>query len=122
MQSKTVLAVVEDLFFVVKIKDAAKRAGVEVVFLKSEQAVLEKALDAPALIILDLNISSVQPIPLIAKLKTGETRHVPLLGFVSHVQTDLRAKAEEVGCETVVPRSVFSQRLQEILQVQTGGV
>jgi hypothetical protein len=56
---KKILAVVEDLLFTVKISDAAKRAGLEVEFVKSERDVIEKATsEKPLLIILDLNFSS----------------------------------------------------------------
>ena len=40
MESKKVLAVLEDLFFTVKINEAAKRAGLPITFVKSEQDVL----------------------------------------------------------------------------------
>ena len=43
MESKKVLAVLEDLFFTVKINEAAKRAGLPITFVKSEQDVLEQA-------------------------------------------------------------------------------
>ena len=51
---RRILAVVDDLFFIVKIHDAAKRAGMLVEFLKSEQDMLDKALaEPPALVIVD---------------------------------------------------------------------
>ena len=54
---KKILAVVEDLLFTVKISDAAKRAGLEVEFVKSEHDVIEKAThEKPLLIILDLEL------------------------------------------------------------------
>ena len=39
-----------------------------------------------------------------------------MVGFVSHVQTELKQRAQEVGCDTVVARSVFAQNLPAILQ------
>ena len=51
MESKKVLAVLEDLFFTVKINEAAKRAGLPITFVKSEQDALEQAKLHPALII-----------------------------------------------------------------------
>ena len=67
---KKILAVVDDLLFTVKISDAAKRAGLDVEFLKSELDVVEKAKhDHPLLIIIDLNNNSVPPLDLILKLK-----------------------------------------------------
>ena len=70
MAKKKILAVVDDLLFTVKISDAAKRVGLDVEFLKSAHAVVEKAThEKPLLIILDLNNNSVEPLPLISKLK-----------------------------------------------------
>ena len=40
---KKILAAVEDLLFTVKISDAAKRAGLEVEFVKSERDLIDKA-------------------------------------------------------------------------------
>ena len=40
---KKILAVVEDLLFTVKISDAAKRAGLDVEFVKSERDVIDKS-------------------------------------------------------------------------------
>ena len=45
-QSKTVLAVVNDLFFQVKLTDAAKRARLALEFVKDSNDLLEKAKDS----------------------------------------------------------------------------
>ena len=121
MKKKKVLAVVEDLLFTVKISDAAKRAGLEVEFLKSEKDVLEKAEEKPLLIIMDLNCGCVQPVPLISKLKTRpETKGISLIGFLSHIQGELKQKAQEAGANIVMARSAFSQNLQQILKRHAG--
>ena len=39
-----------------------------------------------------------------------------MIGFVSHVQTELKQRAKEIGCDTVVARSVFAQNLPAILE------
>ena len=48
--SKKVLAVVSDLFFSVKINDAAKRAGMSVEFVKDEHDLLTKAKDRKSVV------------------------------------------------------------------------
>lgn len=116
-ENKSILAVLEDLFFTVKINEAAKRAGLPIQFLKSETDVLEKAKAAPALIIIDLNCASIDPLGLIAKLKANiETKGINVLGYVSHVQGELKQKAQETGCDMVMARSAFSQNLPQILK------
>jgi CheY-like chemotaxis protein len=115
--TKKIVAIVSDLMFTVKIQEAAKRAGVEAVFVKSEDNALAEAKQNPAVIILDLNNSTLNPLDMIAKLKSDEaTGKVRLLGFVSHVQADLKEAAEEKGCDVVMPRSAFSHNLAAILR------
>ena len=123
-EKKKILAVVDDLLFTVKISDAVKRAGLDVQFLKSEQDVLEKAAqEKPLLIILDLNNNSVEPLRLIEKLKSdGGLKHISLIGYLSHVQGELKQKAHDAGANIVMARSAFSQNLQQILKRHAGVV
>lgn len=114
---KRLVAVLSDLMFTVKIQEAAKRAGLEPVFVKSKQEALEQAKTEPAVIVVDLNHTAADPLELIAELKGAEqTREVRLLGYMSHVQADLKQAAQQKGCDTVMPRSAFSHNLQAILK------
>jgi PleD family two-component response regulator len=121
---KKILAVVEDLMFTVKIADAAKRAGLEVEFVKSERDVIEKAAqEKPLLIILDLNFNAVEPLKLISKMKSdGEMKQISVIGYLSHVQGELKQQAQEAGANIVMARSAFSQNLQQILKRHSGVV
>jgi PleD family two-component response regulator len=115
-EAQTILAVVTDLFFSAKINEAAKRAGVTLKYVTTEKDLLEKAKADPVLIIFDLNFEAVRPIESIRKLKgTDELKHISILGYLSHVQTDLQRLAQEAGCDTVMPRSAFSMNLGQIL-------
>ena len=119
--NKTVLAVVNDLFFSVKISDAAKRVGMPVEFIKDQKEVIAKAKSKPTLIIFDLNFDDVQPLKLISKLKSGaDYKGISLIGYLSHVQGDLKIKAQEAGCDMVMARSAFSQNLPQILKRHSG--
>ena len=122
MHKKKILAVVDDLLFTVKIRDAASRTGLDVEFLKSVQDVLEiAAKDKPLLIILDLNNTSVDPLDLISKLKShADLNRISLIGYLSHVQGELKQKAQEAGANIVMARSAFSQNLQQILKRHAG--
>jgi PleD family two-component response regulator len=121
--NKTVLAVVNDLFFSVKISDAAKRAGMPVEFIKDEKEVIAKAKTRPTLIIFDLNFADVQPLKLISELKSGsDFKGISVIGYLSHVQADLKLQAQEAGCDMVMARSAFSQNLPQILKRHSGSV
>ena len=120
-ENKTVLAVVNDLFFSVKITDAAKRAGMPVEFVKEENDLIAKAKTRPTLIIFDLNFEQVQPLKLISKLKSGaDFKGISVIGYLSHIQADLKLKAQEAGCDMVMARSAFSQNLPLILKRHSG--
>jgi len=119
--SKRVLAVVNDLFFSVKLTEAAKRSGLALEFVKDAEQVIERAAGKPSLIIFDLNFDAVQPLKLIAKLKASpETKGVSLIGYLSHVQVELKQKAQEAGCDMVMARSAFSQNLPQIFKRHSG--
>ncbi len=113
----TVIAVVDDLFFASKIRGTAEQVGVTVKFVRSVDLVVEAALrDQPALIICDLHSQRVDPVALAKQLKGDERlRSIPLLGFFSHVQTELQRQAEVAGFDQVMPRSAFASRLAVIL-------
>ena len=122
-QHKKVLAVVSDLFFSVKITDAAKRAGMAVELVKDPHDLLIKAKAKPSVIIFDLNFEEVKPLDLIAQLKaSAEYKGVSLIGYLSHVQGELKQAAQEAGCDMVMARSAFSQNLPQILKRHSGVV
>lgn len=120
-QPKRVLAVLNDVFFSVKIADAAKRAGLDLEFVKDAEQVIEKAQQKPAIIVLDLNYEAAGPLALIAALKAGEsTKGISLIGYVSHVQGELKQQAHSAGCDMVLARSAFSQNLPQIFKRHSG--
>lgn len=120
-EPKRVLAVVSDLFFSSKLTEAAKRSGLALEFVKEGKDVLEKAQTKPSLIIFDLNFESAQPLKLIAKLKSkAETKGISLIGYLSHIQVELKQQAQEAGCDMVMARSAFSQNMPQIFKRHSG--
>lgn len=112
----TVLVVMNDLFFSASIIGIAKKLGLNVELLKDGDVVIRKTKESPVAVIFDLNYAGSDPVGTVRQIKSDPaTRHIPLIGFVSHVQVELKAKALEAGCDTVLARSVFTQKLPEIL-------
>lgn len=108
---------VDDLFFSVKITDAAKRNSLPVDFVKSEKDALEKAAQHPVLIILDLNAKSLDPLEFATKLKSDPAlKSISVVAYLSHVQGELKQRAHNAGIDIVLPRSAFSQNLVQILK------
>ncbi len=121
-ESKRALAVLTDLFFTVKLADAAKRSGLALEFIKDSAEVLAKARQQhPALIIFDLNYDAAQPLTLISELKNDPaTKGISLIGYVSHVQGELKQQAQEAGCNMVLAKSAFSQNIPQIFKRHSG--
>ena len=120
-----VLACVSDLFFSVKLSDAAKRAGLSLEFVKEPNELIEKAMEErkPSLIVFDLNFEALQPLKLIGKLKgRAETRSISLIGYLSHIQAELKQQAQEAGCDMVLARSAFSQNLPVIFKRHSSSI
>jgi DNA-binding NarL/FixJ family response regulator len=112
-----ILCVVDDLMFATKIATAAKAVQAQVAFERAPGNVLPRIRDEhPALVIFDLNSSRLQPIQTIAAIKgDAEVRGTRTLGYVSHVQGDVIAAARAAGCDEVLARSAFSEKLADIL-------
>ena len=112
---------IEDLFFNAKITETARKLGVKVAFIKNDPDVLAGIMDGeeadrPGLIVFDLNNANAKPLTLIPKLKAKLKKSTSIVGFLSHLQNELRVKAIEAGCDTVMPRSAFSQNLPNLLR------
>ena len=121
LEPKRVLAVVNDLFFSVKLIDAAKRAGLALEFVKDSKEVLERALAKPSLIIFDLNFEAAHPLMVITKLKGSvDTKHINLIGYLSHIQAELKQQAQQAGCDMVLARSAFSLNMPLIFKRHSG--
>ena len=114
---RTVIAVVEDMFFISKIRETGKALGLVVKFPRTLDAVRATlGDDSTSLIVVDLHNQKVNPIELASELKANETLSaIPLLGFFSHVQADLQRQAVQAGYDVVLPRSLFARDLAEIL-------
>ena len=116
-----ILCVVDDLMFSTKISSAAKAVNAALGFERTPGAVLERIRsDRPSLVIFDLNSSRLMPIETIRAIKAdADLRGTRTLGYVSHVQSDVIASARAAGCDEVLARSAFSERLGMILRGTT---
>jgi hypothetical protein len=116
-----IVCFIEDLFFQAKINETSKKLGVKVEFLKGDKESVARITDAPEdqwpkLVVFDLNNLNAKPMTLIPKFKTKFKKSTSIVGFLNHLQGDLKAKAVEAGCDTVMPRSAFSQSLPNLLR------
>ena len=112
-----ILAVVDDIFFLAKIQQTARQLGVTVESVAPDAVQEQLARDGVCAIVLDLNHKSGKAIAVLEGLSGNPaTRPVPVVAFLSHVQTELAQAARAAGCERVMARSAFSQQLPAILR------
>jgi hypothetical protein len=112
---------IEDLFFQAKINETSRKLGVKVEFVKGDKETIARLTEAteaerPTLLVFDLNNLNAKPMTLIPKFKAKLKKATSIVGFLNHLQGDLKLKAIEAGCDTVMPRSAFSQSLPNLLR------
>ncbi len=111
-----VLVVIDDLFFVARVRETARHLGVTLEETTLADALSRIARRRPDLAIIDLHGPG-DPFAVVAAAKaTAELKDVEWLGFYSHVDEDTRRKALVAGVDHVLPRSAFTRRLAELLQ------
>lgn len=115
--TRTVIAVIDDLFFASKVRGTGEQVGARIEFVKSIDIAISKARDeAPTLVIVDLNAGCCDAVELARAFKDDDNlKAIPLLGFFSHVQTELQQAALTAGFDRVMPRSAFTKNLADIL-------
>ena len=108
-----VVALMDDIFFQMKVAETAKHLGIEFKVASNTDALLSLLEPRPQLVIVDLNARS-QPIDAIVRLRAA-SKDIRVVAFLSHVQRELAEQARNAGCDEVMPRSSFTQNLAEIL-------
>ena len=51
-----------------------------------------------------------------ASLADAKAKGIPVIAFLSHVQTDLAAAAREAGCDILLARSAFVRELPQLME------
>jgi DNA-binding NarL/FixJ family response regulator len=111
------VAVLDDMFFASKIKEAAKAAGVDVEFIKSEFALHGfNPSEPPSLVIVDLANKNIAPLDIIRLIRSRDKfGKVRVIGYLPHVAKELAARVLDAGYDQVLPRSKLSRELANIL-------
>lgn len=118
MSKRAVVIAMDDLFFAARIRATAEALGMDIHLAKDKASIFKAAHETePSLIIIDLHAQKFDPLALGSELKHDESlREIELVGFFSHVQTELLHEAQRAGFDHVLTRSAFTKRVAEILQ------
>lgn len=110
-----VVALVEDLMFASRIREAARGSQATLETVRSGVALLEAcAREAPGLVLLDLDAARLRPLDAARELRAAAAG-LPVVGFVSHVNGELARAGMESGCTRVLARGAFVQELPALL-------
>ncbi len=111
---RTIVVLIRDLFFSVKVKNELSNAGYEPLLVKREPELLSTVESThPALVLLDLNAKpdwkTLEPM---LESKTGP----PVLAFGPHKDVNARREAQAAGVDRVVTNQQLHRNLQEYVQ------
>ena len=115
----SVLAAVDDLFFLARIQTTARQVGLNLVTVatKKLECSVTSLLAGAGVEGIVVDLSSGQALDGIRSLKSNpQTSSVPIIGFASHVAGDVIAAARDAGCDRVLARSAFTRELPELLR------
>jgi CheY-like chemotaxis protein len=111
-----VAALVDDLMFLSRIREAARGAHLEVRSIRNVEAARAACAEGAGLIILDLDSPRLPALEVLRALAADpETARVPTVGFYGHVHPGHADAASVAGCEVVLARGAFVQRLPALL-------
>lgn len=104
-----------DLLFGSKVQGGLAAAGHEVNRFDTEDQV-RPAAAFHDLLIVDLTAEGIDgPAAVRSMRERGELGAVPTLGFYSHVDHDMRRRAEQAGLSRVVPRSRMAREMAALV-------
>lgn len=115
-----VVALVDDLMFLSRIREAARGHDLEVTAVRTVPDLLAACREPPRLVILDLDRARPPATEALAALRAEPAlAKLPVVGFFSHVHAERGRQAREAGC-TAMPRSVFVDGLDALLEAPPG--
>jgi CheY-like chemotaxis protein len=110
-----IVALVEDLMFLSRIREAAKGPGVEVRAARTVEQLLTAARSS-GLVLVDLDSGRLPTAAALAALKADPAlAALPVIGFFSHVHTERADEVRQAGVTKVLARSAFVNALPALL-------
>jgi CheY-like chemotaxis protein len=111
-----VIAFVDDLMSLSRIREAGRAAGVEVRAVRGASELVAAARQARCLVLVDADSQRLPWQDGIAALRAEPaTSGLPVIAFVSHVRADHADAARAAGASRVLARSAFVKQLSELM-------
>jgi CheY-like chemotaxis protein len=116
-----VIAVIDDLLFLSRVREAAGRAGIDVVQARNSAALVAAAPQA-RLVIVD---ADTERIPwrdaLLSMRADAALAEIPVVAFLSHVAADRAEMARAAGISRVLARGAFVKELPGLMATAAAG-
>jgi CheY-like chemotaxis protein len=115
--ASSLVAFMDDLMFLSRIRDAASAAGLSVRSVRDPAALVEACrVSRPALVFVDLDSHRLPSLDAVAAVRAvPELSSIPVVGFLGHAQADLAVAAQHAGCTRVLTRGAFVNELRSLI-------
>ena len=111
-----VLALVDDLLFLSRIREAARGVGAEVRAVRGPADLLAAARQGAGLVLVDADGSRLPWADAVRALRADPSlASLPVVAFLSHVHADRAEAARAAGCARVLARGAFVQDLPGLI-------
>jgi CheY-like chemotaxis protein len=113
----SLVAFMDDLMFLSRIRDAAQSAGLQVQSVREPAALVEACrVNRPALVFIDLDSSRLSSLDAVAAIRADpDLQAIPVVGFLGHTQTEIARAAQSAGCTRVLTRGAFVNELRSLI-------
>ena len=111
-----VIAVVDDLMFLSRIREAARGTGAEVRSVRGPEDLVAAARDGGRLVLVDADSSRLPWAEALGALRADPSvSAVPVIAFLSHVHAERADAARAAGASRVLARGAFVQELPRLM-------
>ena len=115
-----VIALVDDLMFLSRIREAARGCGAVVRAARAAGDLVAAAREGARLVLVDAASSRLPWADAVRALRSeGPFAALPVVAFVSHVHPERAEAARAAGCSRVLARGAFVQELPRLLAATT---
>jgi len=115
-----VLALVDDLLFLSRIREAARGTGAEVRPVRGPADLVATAREGGRLVLVDADSPRIRWAEAVGALRADPVvASLPVVAFFSHVQADRADAARAAGCSRVLARAAFVQELPRLIEAAT---
>jgi CheY-like chemotaxis protein len=111
-----VVALLDDILFGSRIREAARAAGRELLLARSTDELLEAARSGATLVLVDADCDRVPWGEALAALRADPaTACLPVVAFFSHVRAERAKQARAAGADRALARSAFVAELPRLV-------